>query len=104
MRHYFSCLALGRHSNGGAVGTFRPLCPIPGHPGGMCRAASPGLLPASACTVQRVPARLSGAIAVAIDLSAIAAPADDHLAAAPPAHKQTARPWTGPPVIIAAAA
>src|SRR5277367_6048718 len=103
MRHYFSCLALARHSNASAAGTFRPLCPIPRHPGGVCRATSPGLLPAPAGTVQRLPARLFGTIPVAVDLSAIAAAANDHLTAAPSAHKQTARPCTGLPVIAAAA-
>jgi hypothetical protein len=51
-----------------------------------------GSLPASARSVQRLPARLSGAITFAVDLPAIAVAAHDDLAATPHAHKQTARP------------
>ena len=51
-----------------------------------------GSLPASARSAQRLPARLSGTIAVAVDLPAIAVAAHDDLAAAPHAHEQTPRP------------
>ena len=80
------------HSNGDAVGTLSQLRPIPGHPGGMHPPTPQGSLPASARSVQRLAARLSGAIAAAVDLPAIAAAAHDDLAAAPHAHEQTARP------------
>ena len=75
MRHYFS---LPR--------------PIPGHPGSMHPPTVRGSLPASARSVQRLAARLSGTIAVAVDLPAIAVAAHDDLAAAPHAHEQTLRP------------
>ena len=55
MRHYFS---LPR--------------PIPGHAGGMHPPTVRGSLPASARAVQRLAARLSGAIAGTVDLPAIA--------------------------------
>jgi hypothetical protein len=86
MRHYFS---LPR--------------PIPGHPGGMHPPTPPGSLPAPARSVQRLAARLSGAIAVAVDLPAIATAAHDDLAAAPHAHEQTTRPRSDLPVIAGAA-
>jgi hypothetical protein len=66
--------------------------PIPGHPGSMHPPTVRGSLPASTRSVQRLAARLSGAIAVAVDLPAIAVAAHHDLAAAPHAHEQTARP------------
>jgi hypothetical protein len=103
MRHYFSPPAFIWHSNDDAVGPFRQLRPIPGHPGGMHPPTLRGSLPASARSVQRLAARLSGAIAAAVDLPAIAAAAHDDLAAAPHAHEQTPRPRGGLPVIAGAA-
>jgi hypothetical protein len=103
MRHYFSLPPLIRHSNGDAVGIFRQLRPIPGHPGGMLPATPRASLPALARCVQRLTARLCGAIAVAVDLPAIAAAAHDDPAAAPHAHVQTARPRSDLPVIADAA-
>jgi hypothetical protein len=103
MRHSFSLPPLIRHSNGDAVGTLSPLRPIPGHPGGMHPPTPQGSLPASARAVQRLAARLCGAIAVAVDLPAIAAAAHDDLAAAPYAHEQTARPGSALSVIAGAA-
>jgi len=102
MRHYFSGPAIC-HSNADAVGTLSQLRPIPGHPRGMHPPTSPGLLPASARSVQRLAARLCGAITVAVDLPAIAAVAHDDLAAAPHAHEQAARPRGDLPVIAGAA-
>jgi hypothetical protein len=64
---------------------------------------SPGLLPASARSVQRLAARLSGAIAVAVNPPAMAAAAHDDLAAASHAHEHTARPRGGLPVIAGVA-
>jgi hypothetical protein len=103
MRHYFSRPTLFRHSNGDVVGPLSQLRPISGHPGGMHPTPPPGLLTASARSVQRLAARLSGAAAAAVDLPAIAAAAHDDLAAAPRAHEQTARPRGGLPVIAGAA-
>ena len=105
MRHYFyfSRPALVWHSSGDVGGTFGQLRPIPGHPGGMHPPPPPGLLTATARSAQRLVAGLSGAIAVAVDLPAIAAAAQDDLAAAPCAHEQTARPQGGLPVIAGAA-
>jgi len=92
MRHYFSRPAVICHSNADAVGPFRQLRPIPRHPGGMHPPTPRGSLPVSARSVQRLAARLPGAIAVAVDLPAIAATAHDNLAATPHAREQTARP------------
>jgi|ERR1700728_1296689 hypothetical protein len=103
MRHYFSLPPLIWHSNGYAVGTFSQLRPILGHPGGMHPPTPRGVLPASTRSAQRLTPRLSGAIAVAVDLSAIAATAHDNLAAAPDAHEPPARPRGGLPVITGAA-
>jgi hypothetical protein len=103
MRHYFSLLTLIRHSNGGAVGTFRQLRPIPGHPGSMLPPTPRGSLPAPARSVQRLAACLSSAIDTAVNLPAIAAAAHDDLAAAPHAHEQTARAWGDLPVIAGSA-
>jgi hypothetical protein len=98
MRHYFSLPSLIRHSNGDGVGTFRQLRPVPGHPGGMLAATPRGRLPALARCVQRLTARLCGAITVAVDLPAIATAAHADRAAAPHAHEQAARPRSDLPI------
>lgn len=103
MRHFFCGAALGWQGNGDTRAIVRRFCPIPGHPRGMHAPTSPALLPAPTRAVHRLAARLGGAIAVAVDLSAVAAAAHDNRAAAPRAHEQTARPRGALPVIAAAA-
>jgi hypothetical protein len=86
MRYYFS---MPRPIAAGTLGTVLP--------------TRQGALVAAAGFPQALAARLPGAGPGAIDLAAVAAATDDHLAAAPPAQEQTGRDRLGPPVVVDAA-
>jgi hypothetical protein len=85
MRHYFS----SRPIAAGTVGMFLPTRSGP-------------LIP-STRVPQALAAGLPGAAAGAVDLAAVATPADDHLAAATPAQEQTGRDRFVLPVVADAA-
>ena len=90
MRH-FLLPPLRWHSNGCAVGTFSQLRPPTAHPGRVHAAATMARLVAPPSLPDRVSPRLPGTATGAVELTAVAATANDHLLAATGAQEQTTR-------------